>query len=97
MKPIRIPTLSPKQLHASERSYRTTRKARLRTRAQIDGPSGCRARSLTAQQRDRPEDRPCKRGDSKALAHKRYLLAERVEGFLRDVPHPGAPRKVTEE
>jgi len=97
MKPIRIPTLSPKQLHASERSYRTTREARLRTRAQIDGPSGCRARSLTAQQRDRPEDRPCKRGDSKALAHKRYLLAERVEGFLRDVPHPGAPRKVTEE
>jgi hypothetical protein len=35
MKPIRIPTLSPEQLDALERLYRTTREARLRTRAQM--------------------------------------------------------------
>jgi hypothetical protein len=32
MKPIRIPTLSPEQLDALEKLYRTTREARLRTR-----------------------------------------------------------------
>ena len=35
MKPIRIPTLSPEQLDALEKLYRTTREARLRTRAQM--------------------------------------------------------------
>ena len=35
MKPIRIPTLSPEQLDALEKLYRTTRKPRLRTRAQM--------------------------------------------------------------
>jgi hypothetical protein len=35
MKPIRIPTLSSEQLDALEKAYRTTRNARLRTRAQI--------------------------------------------------------------
>jgi DNA-directed RNA polymerase specialized sigma24 family protein len=35
MKPIRIPTLSPEQLDALETLYRTTREARLRTRAQM--------------------------------------------------------------
>ena len=33
MKPIRIPTLSPEQLDALEKLYRTTREARLRTRS----------------------------------------------------------------
>ena len=35
MKPIRIPTLSPEQLDALEKLYRTTREARLRTRTQM--------------------------------------------------------------
>jgi predicted transcriptional regulator len=35
MKPIRVPTLSPEQLTALEELYRTTRDARLRTRAQM--------------------------------------------------------------
>jgi hypothetical protein len=33
MKPIRIPTLDSEQLDALEKLYRTTREARLRTRA----------------------------------------------------------------
>src|SRR5215216_6660602 len=35
MRPIRIPTLRPEQLDALEELYRTTREARLRTRAQM--------------------------------------------------------------
>jgi hypothetical protein len=35
MKPIRIPTLNSEQLDALEELYRTTRDARLRTRAQM--------------------------------------------------------------
>jgi DNA-directed RNA polymerase specialized sigma24 family protein len=35
MKPIRIPTLNSEQLDALEKLYRTTREARLRTRAQM--------------------------------------------------------------
>lgn len=35
MRPIRIPTLSPEQIDALEHLYRTTREARLRTRAQM--------------------------------------------------------------
>ena len=35
MKPIRIPTLGSEQLDALEKFYRTTRDARLRTRAQM--------------------------------------------------------------
>ncbi len=35
MKPIRVPALNPEQLDALERLYRTTRNARLRTRAQM--------------------------------------------------------------
>jgi hypothetical protein len=35
MKPIRIPTLSPQRFAALEELYRTTRDARVRTRAQM--------------------------------------------------------------
>jgi hypothetical protein len=35
MKPIRIPALTPEQLAVLEELYRTTRDARLRTRAQM--------------------------------------------------------------
>jgi hypothetical protein len=66
MKPIRIPTLSSEQLDALEKLYRTTRQARLRTRAQIDGLAGRRA-APDRRGADRP-DRSRKRRDGKALA-----------------------------
>ena len=90
MKPIEIPALDPKQLTALEDLYRTTRVVRLRTRAQMV--------LLAAEQRMtaamiagvvRVSEETVRRW------LKRYL-AEGVEG-LRDVPHPGAPRKVTTE
>src|SRR3712207_4776094 len=90
MKPIRIPALSPEQLDALEKLYRTTREARLRTRAQMVLLAA--ERRLTA-----AEIAEIVRGSEETVRRwlKRYL-AEGVEG-LRDVPHPGAPRKVTEE
>jgi transposase len=90
MKPIRIPTLSPKQLHALEKLYRATREARLRTRAQM--VLLATERALTAAQ-----IAEIVRASEETVRRwlKRYL-AEGVEG-LRDVPHPGAPRKVSAE
>jgi transposase len=90
MRPIRIPTLNSEQLAALEESYRTTREARLRTRAQMV--------LLAAEQRmSAAEIAEIVRASEETVRRwlKRYL-AEGVEG-LRDVPHPGAPRKVTEE
>jgi transposase len=90
MKPIEIPTLDSEQLAALENLYRSTRVTRLRTRAQMV--------LLAAEQRMtatviaeiiRVSEETVRRW------LKRYL-AEGVEG-LRDVPHPGAPRKVTAE
>ena len=90
MRSIRIPTLSPEQLNAVEELYRTTRHARLRTRAQMVLLAAER-RLVAAQIAEivRASEETVRRWI------KRYL-AEGVEG-LRDVPHPGAPRKVTEE
>ena len=90
MKPIRIPALSPEQLDALEKLYRTTREARLRTRAQMVLLAA--ERHLTA-----AEIAEIVRASEETVRRwlKRYL-AEGVEG-LRDEPHPGAPRKVTEE
>jgi predicted transcriptional regulator len=90
MKPIRIPTLSLEQLDALEKLYRTTHEARLRTRAQMV--------LLAAEQRlTAAEIAEIVRTSEETVRRwlKRYLV-EGVEG-LRDVPHPGAPRKVTEE
>ena len=90
MKPIRIPTLSPEQLDALEKLYRTTHEARLRTRAQMV--------LLAAEQRlSAAQIAEIVRTSEETVRRwlKRYLV-EGVEG-LRDVPHPGAPRKVTEE
>ena len=90
MKPIRIPTLSPEQLGALEELYRTTRQARLRTRALMV--------LLAAEQRmTAAEIAEIVRTSEETVRRwlKRYL-AEGVEG-LRDVPHPGAPRKVSAE
>ncbi len=90
MKPIRIPTLASEQLVELEELYRTTREARLRTRAQMV--------LLAAERRMvAAEIAEVVRTSEETVRRwlKRYL-AEGVEG-LRDVPHPGAPRKVTEE
>jgi transposase len=90
MKPIRIPPLEPKQLAELEEFYRTTREARLRTRAQMVLLAA--ERHLTA-----AEIAGVVRASEETVRRwlKRYL-AEGVEG-LRDEPHPGAPRKVTQE
>ena len=90
MKPIRVPNLDPEQLDALEALYRTTRDARLRTRAQMVLLAA--ERRLTA-----AAIAEIVRASEETVRRwlKRYL-AEGVEG-LRDAPHPGAPRKVTAE
>jgi transposase len=90
MRPIEIPALTPEQLTALEELYRSTRDARLRTRAQMILLAA--ERRMTAAQ-----IAEIVRASEETVRRwlKRYL-AEGVEG-LRDVPHPGAPRKVTEE
>jgi len=90
MKPIRIPILGSERLDALEKLYRTTRDARLRTRAQMV--------LLAAEQRlTAAEIAEIVRASEETVRRwlKRYL-AEGIEG-LRDAPHPGAPRKVTLE
>jgi transposase len=90
VKPIRIPTLAPEQLAELEELYRTTREARLRTRAQMV--------LLAAERRMvAAEIAEVVRTSEETVRRwlKRYL-AEGVEG-LCDEPHPGALRKVTEE
>ncbi|MBA3794802.1 MAG: helix-turn-helix domain-containing protein [Rubrobacter sp.] len=88
MKPIRVPALDPEQLAALENLYRATRDARLRTRAQM--VLLATERRLTA-----AKIAEIVRASEETVRRwlKRYL-AEGVEG-LRDVPRPGAPRKVT--
>jgi transposase len=90
MKPIRVPDLAPEQLAQLEELYRSTRNVRLRTRAQMVLLAA--ERRLTA-----AEIAEIVRASEETVRRwlKRYL-AEGVEG-LRDEPHPGAPRKVTEE
>ena len=90
MKPIRILNLAPEHLDELEELYRSTRNARLRTRAQMV--------LLAAEQRlVAAEIAGIVRSSEETVRRwlKRYL-AEGVEG-LYDEPHPGAPRKVTEE
>ena len=90
MKPIRIPALDPDQLTALEDLYRSTRDARLRTRAQM-------VLLATERRMSASEIAEIVRSSEETVRRwlKRYL-AEGVEG-LRDAPRPGAPRKVTEE
>ncbi len=90
MKPIRIPALTPERLAELEEMYRSTRDARLRTRAQM--VLLATERRMTAAQ-----IAEIVRASEETVRRwlKRYL-AEGTEG-LRDEPHPGAPRKVTED
>jgi hypothetical protein len=94
MKPIRIPNLDPEQLDALEALYRTTRDARLRTRAQMV--------LLAAEQRlTAAQIGEIVRASEETVRRwlKRYL-AEGVEG-LRDAPgcsaqgDGGVPRGVS--
>ena len=87
MKPIRIPALAPERLAELEEMYRSTRDARLRTRAQMVFLAAERRMSAV-------EIAEIVRASEETVRRwlKRYLLAEGVEG-LRDEPHPGAPRK----
>lgn len=90
MKPIRIPGLVPEQLAELEELYRTTREARLRTRAQM---------VLLATERRLVAEEIAEIVRSSEETVRRWLkryLAEGIEG-LRDEPHPGAPGKVTAE
>lgn len=88
MRPIQVPALGSERLAALEELYRTTRDARLRTRAQMV--------LLAAEQRmSAAEIAEIVRASEETVRRwlKRYL-AEGVEG-LRDAPRPGAPSKVT--
>ena len=90
MKPIEIPALDPEQLAALDDLYRSTRDVRLRTRAQMVLLAA--ERRMTAS-----EIAQIVRASEETVRRwlKRYV-AEGIEG-LRDVPHPGAPRKVSAE
>lgn len=90
MRPIRIRDLAPEQLVELENLYRTTRDARLRTRTQM---------VLLAAEQHLTAAQIAKIVRSSEETVRRWLkryLAEGIEG-LRDVPQPGAPRKVTTE
>jgi transposase len=86
--PLEIPVPTAEELDALGRLYRTTREARLRTRAQIVLLAG--EHRLTA-----PAIARIVREDEQTVRRwlKRYL-AEGLEG-LKDRPMPGAPSKVT--
>lgn len=90
MKPIKIAPLSEEQAKELETLYRTTRDARLRTRAQMVLLSA--EKGLVAQEIGeivRESDQTVR------IWLKRYR-AEGIEG-LRDAPRPGTPKKVTAE
>jgi transposase len=87
-KPLTIPDLSPAELDALATLYRTTRDARLRTRAQMVLLAA--EQHLTA-----PAIAAIVREDDQTVRNwlKRWL-AEGIEG-LKDRPMPGAPAKAT--
>jgi hypothetical protein len=79
MKPIRIPPLDSEQLAELEEMYRTTRDARLRTRAQMVLLAA--ERRMSASEIAERSSALAKR-DGKALYLKRYL-AEGSRGLTR--------------
>jgi transposase len=88
MHPVRIAHLAPADLGELDELYRTTRDARLRSRAQMV--------LLAAEQRlTAPEIAVIVRASEDTV--RRWLKRYRSEGIagLHDVPRPGAPRKVT--
>ena len=88
--PLRISPLSPEQLDELNGLYRTTKDVRLRTRTQMI--------LLAAEQgMTSPGIAQIVRESEQTVRNwlKRYE-AEGIEG-LKDIPRPGAPRKVTPE
>jgi transposase len=88
-RPLEIPVPSPEELATLDTLYRTTREARLRTRAQIVLLAGEQRLAAPAIARIVREDEQTVR---------RWLkrwLAEGVAG-LRDRPMPGGPAKITD-
>ena len=88
--PLRLSPLSAKQLEALRELYRTTKDVRLRTRAQMI--------LLSAEQgMISPAIAQIVRESEQTVRNwlKRYE-AEGIEG-LKDIPRPGAPKKVTPE
>lgn len=86
--PLKIPELTAAEVEALDRLYRTTREARLRTRAQIVLLAG--EQRLTA-----PAIAPIVREHEETI--RRWLkrwLAEGITG-LRDRPMTGGPAKIT--
>lgn len=88
MQPVRIAQLTAAQRGELDALYRSTRNVRLRTRAQM-------VLLAAEQQLAAPEIAAIVRTSEETVRRwlKRYG-SEGVEG-LRDVPRPGAPRKVT--
>ena len=86
--PLTIPVPSAEELTALERMYRTTRDARLRTRAQIVLLAGEQRLTAPAIARIVRED------DQTVRTWLKRWLAEGIEG-LNDRPMPGAAPKTT--
>jgi transposase len=88
MQAIRLPALNTEQLKALSELYQTTRDTRLRTRAQMILLAA--EKGLSA-----PAIGEIVREDEETVRRwmKRYI-AEGING-LKDMPHPGAPPKMT--
>jgi transposase len=88
MKAMRLPALNAEQLKELGELYQTTRDTRLRTRAQMILLAA--EKGLTA-----PAIGEIVREDEETVRRwmKRYM-AEGING-LKDMPHPGAPPKMT--
>lgn len=87
-RPLEVPAPSPEESEALDALYRTTRVARLRTRAQIV--------LLAVEQRlAAPAIAAIVREDEETV--RRWLKRYRAEGIggLQDRPMPGGPSKVT--
>lgn len=90
MKPLQLSPLRAEQLDELKELYRTTKKVRLRTRAQM-------ILLAAEQEMTAPAIAQIVQESDQTVRNwlKRYL-AEGIEG-LKDAPIPGAPRKVTPE
>jgi len=88
MKRIQVPPLTEAQRLELDRLYRTTKKPRLRTRAQmvlLSAEQGLKATEIAVIVRE---------SDDTVLRWLKRYLAEGVAG-LQDAPQPGAASKVT--
>jgi transposase len=88
MRPIRISSLTPLQRKELDHLYRTTKAARLRTRAQmvlLSVEQGLKVPQIAAIVRE---------SEATVLRWLKRYVAEGIEG-LQDAPRPGRPSEVT--